>query len=366
MNVLKGLNMAGFRFILVATLRGEKDKIVGYNVLQYYPNKGAKLMQIPAGDKGLAGIKFENAVIEADGTLKGTNGSLDRYAKIVSKNGAAVMLSRPLVVISKLRNGFILSDGMGNLARMTYKEALAYFKLQGIANGKIVKDNSGKEFISAIRGNFVEEDIEIPVAKPAAPVAGKEAPKEKREYSNDFYSLLEKAYGKKRAALIKYMIEYKGVGNMDAFAQMLKECVYGAEVIALIMFTTNSKDDKKLEALIGGLVEDEVINTVKIMSDNGVAFDTLWDVNKTLGYNETGSKKIITNMKVYNIVVNYLVDSKKAINGIEMKEDEVYVDGKKLTGFENFAIVGIKPTRPGDVVLQLDSKSGITKVASFD
>lgn len=96
-------------------------------------------------------------------TLSGTNGKLDRYAR-VNKNGQLVNGDKsPLVVLNKIDNvGYTVVDFKGQTAKISNEKAVNYAKENGIANGKVITQDS-LEFISSISGEY--ETIKIAPSK---------------------------------------------------------------------------------------------------------------------------------------------------------------------------------------------------------
>ena len=101
------------------------------------------------------GAKIDNIAIKGD-KLIGSNGHIDRLPKIENKQ----LLGRsPIIIISQIGSiGYKVTDFKGTITNMKTRDIIQYAKNQGIANGKIV-NKEGKEFISAISGNYVIEEI---------------------------------------------------------------------------------------------------------------------------------------------------------------------------------------------------------------
>ena len=98
---------------------------------------------------------IENLKLEK-GTVIGSNGSIDRLPKLI--NGQLVGKS-PLIILSQLGDtGYKISDFKGTISNIRTGEVIHYAKQNGISNGKIITKN-GRQFISAISGNFIAEEI---------------------------------------------------------------------------------------------------------------------------------------------------------------------------------------------------------------
>lgn len=296
------------RVILVSTIRDAKSKVISYNFISYNAGKVDKLSVNADKIAALKKVKIENAeVVESPKggcVLKGTNGVIDRYPVFMASPSGLVQVSHSLVVVSRLIDGFILSDGNGNIAKLTTNDAVGYFKLQGIANGKLVSQD-GKETVSSIKGNYVEENDRV------VPVTAKKV-ESKTQYTDNFYKMIEKAFGKPKAAIIKYLIEVKGKGSPTGFASVLQ--MYpnqGIAVAGLLVISDDAENgvkDAKLIKLMSIIVEDKAIEAIINKAAAGVKFDTIWDCPKTFGYKEDPAKEKkyeITEARILNYIANY-------------------------------------------------------------
>lgn len=302
------------RTLLVSTIRDTKNKIVAYNFINY--DKGnVTRSTVPANQIGFFAVKvkIENAELgksKVSGKidLKGTNGVIDRYPSFIKTPTGLTQTSFPIVVVSKLKDGFILSDGSGNLAKMTDRDVVAYMKLQGVANGKLVTKD-GKTILSAISGNYVEEDGTVsgaPEKKGTADTKG---------HSSEFYKMIEKAFGKSKAAIIKYIVESKGVGSTEIFSKFLEVAPkQGIAVAGLLVLSDDilktHKTDTQLYKLMCTIVEKGGVDIVTTQAHRGVDFAAIWDAEKTIGYVGDPAKE-----NKYDITEAYLkncVDNFKA------------------------------------------------------
>ena len=102
------------------------------------------------------GVVIDNLGVR-DGKLVGTNGSLDRYPKIV---GEKLMGKSPLIVLNKVGDiGYDVVDWKGHVGRYRESDVVRYSEKNGIANGKIV-EKDGTKFISSIVGEY--RSVELP------------------------------------------------------------------------------------------------------------------------------------------------------------------------------------------------------------
>ena len=139
--------------------------IIAQVVDSYNKVMGYKLFDSDAGDTMVVDLNQIKTVLTkqpeliqnarlVNGMLSGTNGKLDRYPR-VNKNGALVSGDKsPLVVLNKIDNvGYTVVDFKGQTARISNEKAVEYAKEHGIANGKVVTQDS-IEFISSISGEY--------------------------------------------------------------------------------------------------------------------------------------------------------------------------------------------------------------------
>lgn len=96
-------------------------------------------------------ISIENIEL-VDGELVGTNGSIDRLAKIDTNRNP--LGETPIVIIDQVgEDGYIIVSYTGYMKQFSTEDILSIAKENGIANGKVITKNN-KEFISAIRGSY--------------------------------------------------------------------------------------------------------------------------------------------------------------------------------------------------------------------
>lgn len=108
--------------------------------------------------------------------IKFINGNESRYPVIDAKTGNLVG-ANPLVIAAEFKDGYLVVGPFGEMYEWTKKQAVAYARLNGIANGKY-SSNGSKDFISAITGSYpmIDRKVVTPemIARKKAKV-GKEA-----------------------------------------------------------------------------------------------------------------------------------------------------------------------------------------------
>lgn len=97
------------------------------------------------------GINIENLGLDEDNKLVGTQGSLERYAKLGVMT--EVRAKYPIIVINKTSKGYTVADCEGHCIEMGERELIIYEKQYGVANAKVVTKGKTR-FISAISGTF--------------------------------------------------------------------------------------------------------------------------------------------------------------------------------------------------------------------
>ena len=214
---------------IIAQVVDAYNKLIGY-----------KLFDADKGDTMIVDVNQLKTVLSKqpdlvknatliNGILSGTNGKLDRYAR-VNKNGNLVSGDKsPLVIINKIDNvGYTVVDFKGQTARMSNEKAVDYAKENGIANGKVVMQDS-IEFISSISGEYdivklapskaganTRVNIPIRIGGDAASVAKHTAEDIETEMEyNDVFSAMN---GEQRSVLKQYYTWY----TVDAYQKMAK------------------------------------------------------------------------------------------------------------------------------------------------
>lgn len=143
--------------LVIASIYEESSICIGYRL---FDDESEMLRDVSQKSliKGLYnGVKVGNVEVR-DGELVGTNGSLERYAKV--NNLAFQNVNMPLVILGKINGGYRVVDYLGHIRNVREAELIRYAEQIGIANGKVVnKDN--KKFISAISGEYGEVNVRI-------------------------------------------------------------------------------------------------------------------------------------------------------------------------------------------------------------
>ena len=144
-------------YYVVASIINNDKKTVGYRLFNTDNiGKGSTVKDVSEAELFRAitsnARAFGNVEV-AGGKFKGSNGSLDRYAKVSISNE---IVSKAVVAILcrvKPKNDFVVADCMGNVTRVSNDEAIALAKSVGIANAKMV-EKDGKHIISSISGEY--------------------------------------------------------------------------------------------------------------------------------------------------------------------------------------------------------------------
>lgn len=127
---------------MIGTVTRNFDEKIG---VRLYDTKTREFKDCPIG--GVAqylaeGNKVQNIAIQ-NGKVQCTNGEFNRYATIVL--GIGVAGKSPLVVTRVLADGtYMVVNGQGESANMGLAYLIKYDRTDGIANGRIAPDSSGK------------------------------------------------------------------------------------------------------------------------------------------------------------------------------------------------------------------------------
>ena len=147
------------RLMIVASKYDVNNKLAGYMVADVEDLKGGKInanvistaniINTPRSGK----VTIDNATIQ-NGSLVGTNGSLDRYTKL-NCNNMIMDGKTPLIVISQIENiGYKLLDVNGKIIKYNNTETVKLVEKYGIANGKLVQPEDSDSYISPIQGQY--------------------------------------------------------------------------------------------------------------------------------------------------------------------------------------------------------------------
>ena len=138
--------------ILVIARIYDNNNFLGYRLFDEESEQVRDVCEASLKSVMSTGYKLNN--VELRGTeLHGTNGSLERYARINVSNFENIQM--PLVVLGRLNGGYSVVDCCGNIKNVRETELIRYADKFGLANGKIVEKDS-KKFISAIYGEYKE------------------------------------------------------------------------------------------------------------------------------------------------------------------------------------------------------------------
>lgn len=164
-----------------------------------------------------------------NGIISGSNGKLDRYARVDRTGNLVAGDKSPLVVLNRIETvGYTVVDFKGQTARMANDKVVEYAKSNGIANGKVVTQDS-IEYISSISGEYetvkltpskvganTKVNIPIRIGGDAASVARHTAEDIETEMEyNDVFSAMN---GEQRSVLKQYYTWY----TVDAYQKMAK------------------------------------------------------------------------------------------------------------------------------------------------
>lgn len=230
------------------------DSLAGFRILDADSNK---TMDVPVNSV-LAAMKQGNKIINLEiknGKLKGSNGDISRYAKIV--NGGIVGNS-PVVILNQLGEvGYTVSDHTGKVLKAMIPDIITYANKNGIANGKISSKN-GVEFISAISGTYdyidipdtnktqpVKEQKQTPVIKPEVAQPNDTKPVINTTQENESAQAQSSLNAEQKSVLKDY---YSWIKLEDAEAE--KELQYINRVIVNNSFTEANNKTRLLNEIL--------------------------------------------------------------------------------------------------------------------
>lgn len=144
------------KMYMIASLY-QGDKRLGFRILDSDTGKIIDVTEIQVIGVLKTGQKIINLELSGN-KLQGSNGGIDRYAKIVDGR-LAIGDKGPVVILNQLGDtGYTISDHNGKIMRAKTSDVIQYASKNGIANGKISTRNN-LDFISAISGTY--ERIEL-------------------------------------------------------------------------------------------------------------------------------------------------------------------------------------------------------------
>lgn len=352
-------------YLMLATYRKDPKTILGYKLYNFNEKKVIQVSVEQLSDMITKKEKVVNADFVKDKKgikLVGTNGIVDRYPVVDVATGKVIGKS-PLIVLSKLNDGFRLMNAFGETMMLTNKEAVMYCKFNGIANGKITSIK-GTETISCISGNYTEEDISISNVRAANKPKGVKAVGKEPNMGEDFYTALEKAFGINRTNIIKHLIETKGAA-LNVLVEITKSHEKGI-ALAGLLFYMNNTSDTELKSLLLKIVENSALDIVDNMLDKGIKVDEYWDCPVCLPVHKTDNKKDIDRGFIENCVGNYIV-AKGPFEGVTISEDatvamykgnEVSRSGYKVAGYNPISNAFTFVSEAGDVKIAQIGKEG--------
>lgn len=324
--------------VLIGVLKETEKKVVGYR-LANIENGQVNLITVPASALNkIAGEKIVNAeVVNKTGKieLKGTNGTLDRYPVINAATGQLVGKC-PIIILTRLNDGFRCINGNGAIALFTNRDALTYSKMSGISNGKITKIK-GTEIISSIVGNYPFEDVTI-----IKPEEVKKAPK----YSEEFYKRVAERYGQPKTDLMKYMIEDRKY-SMKMMLEFLASSDIGCILAGLLEFNADiekGKTDAGMVKVLSRNVEKAGLDILESLFKSGIAMAEFWDTERTVRYDTSkeDSKYGITLTAIENKIYNFKLAGSELSKKIKV---DVNPEKKAAAEKKGYTVIGFNPLK---------------------
>lgn len=168
-----------------------KPVTVGYRFLDL---ESKETVSYHVKDKGFLQFLIQNKNNIVNGTwdsakmtghpkIKFINGTESRYPVIDASSGNLVG-ANPLVIAAEFKDGYLVVGPYGEMYEWTKKQAVAYARLNGIANGKYTS-NGSTDFISAITGSYplIDRKVITPemIAKKKAKAEQKKAEEAKKQ-----------------------------------------------------------------------------------------------------------------------------------------------------------------------------------------
>ena len=264
----------------------DKSKTVGYRLMDCSKLGSEKavvdIKSETLKEKMKTGLKVLNAELTAKGEVHGSNGSLDRYTSI-DINGKPLDKT-PLVVLFRLKDGFMCANYSGASSQITSKEALDIANKNGIANGKITT-RGDKKVISSINGEYPEMPSELKKKEKEIIIVSNEHSEEELFNRIIAAQKTKRIIGKLDASSTDRVIRY-----------MIGKC-------GLLKAVENKDNDKIAEACISTLKFLELVSRVG---------DKKTIVKHATGLKAVKSDVYTENGDLFDIVVNASED--KAVN----------------------------------------------------
>lgn len=143
--------------IVMIAVHKQGNKIIGFRVLDTdnkivkdvpYDNMKAVL---ESGQVSVENIELDN------GRLSGANGAFSRYPLIV--NGSLYGKSPIVILFELVDNCYRVTNYTGEIVDMQESEVIRYAISEGIANGKLIKDDRDSYYISSISGTYKKDKL---------------------------------------------------------------------------------------------------------------------------------------------------------------------------------------------------------------
>lgn len=177
--------------------------------------------------------------------VTGTNGSVDRYPKSTVQNQLIELKLSPLIIINRTAKGFTVCDYKGQVKEIDEQLAIDYAKQAGIANGKLVYQDDGRAFISAINGNYPVKEGEV---IPENPKTDPKPVEEKQNTQGDKPDITSKFTQQQLEAINYY---YKNCVIKDKCSESIAK----AEITKLAEIVSSRKETLNYDdSLIGTII----------------------------------------------------------------------------------------------------------------
>lgn len=235
-------------------------RLLDYNKCNYLDVPIENVVRVLKEDKyKIIGLEIKND------KLVGTNGALERYAKLYNNK----VIENSIVILKEVPNyGYVVSDYKGMVTKLsTFDTIEVANKIGCIANGKIV-NKLGKRHISSINGNYTKLDT----------LGSSKYMKIERSLSDSLTDLEKESLGgyKNSSFNTSFVLKVKDINN---------------ELISIAMCSIPTK--KELESEIDYLVENYKQSCVSEYNEwkynfinrleNGVYIEYIKSLNKGIG-----------------------------------------------------------------------------------
>jgi len=138
-------------------------KIIGFRLLDYNTREFMDVPYDNAAQVLRAGKAHIDGLELSGGKLKGTNGVLSRYPKLI---GGKLSGNNNIIILKQLEDvGYTVSDWQGTIKSYRNADIIKLSETMQISNGKVVTREDGTKFISAINGSYEQQDLPKSVKK---------------------------------------------------------------------------------------------------------------------------------------------------------------------------------------------------------